>query len=404
MTARDATQDMKSAMPIEQAMEETMQEIETMGSAELARQAIQLVQGQCSGEAEALIYATRADVVHMDDMLALKSFIASLEAKVREQAREIEGLRGFGVIEVMIRNPQVDEYIKNTEARIDTANARIAELKQRFTIPIVCICGSTRFKQTWINENARLTGEGNIVLSVGFWGHHERIAPSPEIKERLDEIHKRKIDLCDWVWVVDVGGYIGDSTRSEIEYAQKLGRPVRYLSQEFPGYIDPADPLQLRIAELERFKSDITSDYNEILEQRDTAEALVRAVAEKSPGRAVRVWDEIHTLCGSCYATSKDDFNSIKHRDTCIWHRCRAHIDGKPPVESEAEKLVREIAEELPEMERNLERLMGESMRDESAMKANVHHMKLFTTAGFLRSRFKRWHDRCRQHAEGRES
>jgi hypothetical protein len=125
-----------------------------------------------------------------------------------------------------------------------------ARLNDRFTAPIVCICGSTKFKQAWIAENARLTGEGNIVLAVGFWGHHERIAPSPEIKEFLDGLHKRKVDLCDWVWVVDVGGYIGDSTRSEIAYAEQIGRPVRYLSKEMPDYVEPVDPLQEENARL----------------------------------------------------------------------------------------------------------------------------------------------------------
>lgn len=114
---------------------------------------------------------------------------------------------------------------------------------RRFTAPIVCLCGSTKFKQAWIAENARLTGEGFIVLSVGFWGHHERIAPSPEIKLQLDELHKRKIDLCDWVYVLDIGGYIGSSTKSEIEYATALGKPIKYLSQEFPDYQEPIDEL-----------------------------------------------------------------------------------------------------------------------------------------------------------------
>ncbi len=101
---------------------------------------------------------------------------------------------------------------------------------------IVCMCGSTRFKQTWISENARLTGEGYIVLSVGLWGHHERKYPDAETKEFLDNLHKRKIDLCDWVWILDVGGYIGDSTKDEIEYAKKNGKLIRFLSKEFSNY------------------------------------------------------------------------------------------------------------------------------------------------------------------------
>lgn len=115
---------------------------------------------------------------------------------------------------------------------------------------IVCMCGSTRFKQTWISENARLTGEGFIVLSVGLWGHHERIEPSPEQKAKLDELHLRKIDRSDWVWVLDVGGYCGESTTREIAYAKDHGKPVRYLSAERRGYAEPLDPLEAQVAEL----------------------------------------------------------------------------------------------------------------------------------------------------------
>jgi hypothetical protein len=129
--------------------------------------------------------------------------------------------------------------------------AQITELRARFTAPIVCICGSTRFKQAWIWENARLTQEGNIVLAVGLWGHCKDGGGNPlgleltdECKIALDALHKRKIDLCDWIWILDVGGYIGDSTRSEITYAIEAGKQVRYLSQEFPDYIEPSDPLE----------------------------------------------------------------------------------------------------------------------------------------------------------------
>lgn len=137
-------------------------------------------------------------------------------------------------------------------------------LENRFTAPIVCMCGSTKFKQTWISENARLTGEGNIVLSVGLWGHHERKHPSPELKIRLDELHKRKVDLCDSVWVLDVGGYIGESTRSEIEYALRIGKLVQYLSHHFPDYVEPTDEVIERCEALEKERDALknTAEFN----------------------------------------------------------------------------------------------------------------------------------------------
>ncbi len=109
---------------------------------------------------------------------------------------------------------------------------------------IVCLCGSTRFYDQFQRANYQETMAGNVVLSVGFYRHYvesvektrtefhgENIGCTAEQKVLLDELHKRKIDLADEVLVLNVGGYIGESTRSEIEYAEFLGMPVRYLEQ-----------------------------------------------------------------------------------------------------------------------------------------------------------------------------
>lgn len=96
---------------------------------------------------------------------------------------------------------------------------------------IVCLCGSTRFYKTFDEQNFRLTLAGKIVLSIGCnTKSDEGLSLTEEDKTRLDELHKRKIDLCDSVFVLNVDGYIGSSTRSEIEYALLHGKPVAYLA------------------------------------------------------------------------------------------------------------------------------------------------------------------------------
>ena len=104
---------------------------------------------------------------------------------------------------------------------------------------VITLCGSTRFKDEFMEAQKRLTLEGNIVISVGLFGHSgddevwggmDEGALS-ETKRMLDDMHKRKIDMADEVFVIDAGGYIGESTRSEIEYANSKGMPVRYLSE-----------------------------------------------------------------------------------------------------------------------------------------------------------------------------
>lgn len=99
--------------------------------------------------------------------------------------------------------------------------------------PVITLCGSTRFKEQFLEAQKRLTLEGNIVISVGLFGHSgDDEAWSEGTKEMLDDMHKRKIDMADGIFVINVGGYIGQSTRSEIEYAQRNGKSVDYLEQE----------------------------------------------------------------------------------------------------------------------------------------------------------------------------
>lgn len=97
---------------------------------------------------------------------------------------------------------------------------------------IVCLCGSTKFKRQYEEANRQETLAGNVVLSVGFFNHTDSLAITEEIKLCADALHFRKIDLADEILVIDNGGYIGESTANEIAYAQKLGKRIRYWSQE----------------------------------------------------------------------------------------------------------------------------------------------------------------------------
>ena len=95
---------------------------------------------------------------------------------------------------------------------------------------VITLCGSTRFKDAFLAAQKRLTLDGNIVISVGLFGHSgDREAMDAETKAMLDDMHKRKIDMADEIYVINVGGYIGSSTRSEIEYAKANGKGIRYL-------------------------------------------------------------------------------------------------------------------------------------------------------------------------------
>ena len=95
---------------------------------------------------------------------------------------------------------------------------------------VITLCGSSRFKDAFAEAQKRLTLEGNIVLSLGLFGlSGDEEVFKPGAKEMLADMHKRKIDMADEIFVINVGGYIGNRTRSEIEYAKETGKAVRYL-------------------------------------------------------------------------------------------------------------------------------------------------------------------------------
>lgn len=105
---------------------------------------------------------------------------------------------------------------------------------------IVCFCGSSRFVAEmavlmWEFEKGGIITMGLHLLpdeavkrpDGSIIGHH--LAEEQGVASKMDKLHLRKIDLADSIYVVNVGGYIGDSTRNEIAYAQKTGKPVAYL-------------------------------------------------------------------------------------------------------------------------------------------------------------------------------
>ena len=102
---------------------------------------------------------------------------------------------------------------------------------------VITLCGSTRFKDDFMKVQKELTLKGNIVISVGLFEHsgdnevwedmNEDTLTSTKIM--IDDMHKRKIDMADEIYVINVGGYIGESTKSEIDYAKQHNKKIRYL-------------------------------------------------------------------------------------------------------------------------------------------------------------------------------
>ncbi len=134
------------------------------------------------------------------------------------------GLGEFGYFD-----PSATPMMKKIDDAIADLNARPR---------IVCLCGSTRFFPRFMEANYRETMAGRIVLSVGFYphaaseAHGEGVGITPEEKEKLDQLHLRKIDLAHEIFVINCGGYVGESTAREILYATRTGKEIRWLEPD----------------------------------------------------------------------------------------------------------------------------------------------------------------------------
>ena len=94
---------------------------------------------------------------------------------------------------------------------------------------IITLCGPIKFKDEFMKVQEKLTLDGNIVLTPNFFKSIKKEDIDEKTKKMLDEMHKQKIDMSDEIYVINVGGYIGESTKLEIEYAKEKGKRISYL-------------------------------------------------------------------------------------------------------------------------------------------------------------------------------
>lgn len=125
-------------------------------------------------------------------------------------------------------DPRCDLNIAAVGLRVQTETSDAAK--------VITLCGSTKFKDAINAENFRLTVAGNVVISLGLFGHtdlpdYNWDTDVTDLKTSLDKLHFQKIRMADEVHVVDVGGYYGESTAREIAYARSLGKPVTFMSE-----------------------------------------------------------------------------------------------------------------------------------------------------------------------------
>ena len=109
---------------------------------------------------------------------------------------------------------------------------RLNNKKTNIPKGIITLCGSTRFFETFLEVNNKLTSKGYIVLSIGVVKSKAIMLDKsdPELLKMLDALHREEIAISDSIFVIDVDSYIGESTKSEIEFAEKHGKRIYRLS------------------------------------------------------------------------------------------------------------------------------------------------------------------------------
>lgn len=114
----------------------------------------------------------------------------------------------------------------------------MTKLENRSTVElkgVITLCGSTRFFKLFDEMNYKLTMNGWVVLSIGCHSNHDACLGIEQIsnaKEMLDKLHKKKIWMSWGVLILDKDGYIGDSTRSELEYAKANDKKIFYYNDD----------------------------------------------------------------------------------------------------------------------------------------------------------------------------
>jgi hypothetical protein len=141
----------------------------------------------------------------------------------------------------VVYNFCVQHGMETTELNQSGIERVITFLNSKLGLPVadktkvVCFCGSTRFADHFMIKRWELEKQGIITFGINilpnnyFAEGNAHGAEQEGVKDILDELHQRKIDLSDEVFILNVGGYIGESTRKELNYALKIGKPVKYL-------------------------------------------------------------------------------------------------------------------------------------------------------------------------------
>lgn len=148
-------------------------------------------------------------------------------------------LLGMDMPSLLAEVERLEAALAAAEDRCIDLDMQLGQVRRQHTVTgrpkVVTICGSTRFRDEIAEANRALTLAGYIVLAPGVFGHAGDDM-TEEQKASLDALHFQKIDLSGGIYVVNPGGYVGESTQREIEYARRKGKDIlAVVNLDVPG-------------------------------------------------------------------------------------------------------------------------------------------------------------------------
>lgn len=177
---------------------------------------------------------------------------------------------------------------------------------------VVCLCGSTKFKKEFEDINMTESLNGNIILSVGCFDHNDNLNLGEKQKQELSDLHKRKIDLADEIFVLNVNGYIGESTRDEIKYAKEHGKEIRYLEDtDWQNKDFELDELEITDDEREEIENNMRIDFSDNKCKERISESLNKCFMEfnKHKEKSVEI---ITILLNKLSEISQKEYEDLK--------------------------------------------------------------------------------------------
>lgn len=158
---------------------------------------------------------------------------------------------------------------------------------------IICLIGSTKFKKEFEHAIREETLNGNIVLSVAQFSHADNLSISESEKTIFDKVHLKKIEISNTVLVINAGGYIGESTKRELQYAKNLNKSIEFFREKYNQFEPVDEKPKSKAKQLQEVYDKYESLFSERPDALDMQREIVSIFTDEEPKDTCK-WEKYH--------------------------------------------------------------------------------------------------------------